>query len=220
MLRTSTWLIGGLAVLGLLLTGCGDDDDDGATATAPPSVAVGTPTTASSGGTPAAGATGTASAGLDPCTLRTSVEGQPLSAGPAFELADLMWEICVGGAAAGSSEKYLFKSADGGTSWTLISTTTLGIQTPQAGAGELPNGNAAEVLFFVDEDNGWLGLSSPGQNLYRTEDSGANWAAVAALPPGLPVLEITFSDAMNGTLTTPDGDWTTSDGGTTWTEVP
>jgi len=224
MLRTSTWLIGGLVALAVALSGCGGDDDNGgATATVPAST--GATAAASTGATAAASAppgtaTGSPAAGLDPCTLRMSLEGQALSAGPAFALDDLRWQICVGGAAAGSSEKYLFKTTDGGTSWTLRSMTTLGSPTPEAGVGELPNGNAAEALYFTDEQHGWLGLSSPGENLYRTDDSGTSWEAVAGLPPGLPVLGITFSDAMHGTLTTPDGTWATSDGGATWAESP
>jgi photosystem II stability/assembly factor-like uncharacterized protein len=150
------------------------------------------------------------------------MNGQPLGEGPSFALGvgDIEWQLCAGGVAAGSGEKLLFRSSDGGMTWTLISMTTLGNPPPEAGVGELPNGNAAEAIFFIDEQHGWLGLSSPGMNLWRSDDGGVNWIAVDVLPPALPVTAIAFADAQNGTLTTPDGTWSTSDGGTTWVEAP
>jgi hypothetical protein len=154
---------------------------------------------------------------VDPCTLRDSLEGGSLVPGPGFVLDEATaWELCIGGAAAGSSEKYLFKTDDGGAGWTLLAMTTLGNPPPEPGVGELPTGNAAEALFFSDEEHGWLGLSSPGVNLFRSEDSGVGWTEVADLPPGLPVTAIDFTDAEHGTLATPDGAWTTTDGGETW----
>jgi photosystem II stability/assembly factor-like uncharacterized protein len=98
--------------------------------------------------------------------------------------------------------------------------TTLGNPPPEAGVGELPNGNAAEVLYFIDGDTGWLGLSSPGVNLFGTTDGGVSWTAADDLPPGLPVTAIEFSDIENGVATTQEGDWTTSDGGATWAPAP
>jgi hypothetical protein len=40
---------------------------------------------------------------------------------------------------------------------------------------------------------------------------------VDVIPPGVPVTSISFSDAMSGTVVTPEGTWTTADGGVTWT---
>jgi photosystem II stability/assembly factor-like uncharacterized protein len=169
-------------------------------------------------GTPTAGSTPSPSA-VDPCTLRTSLEGRPLAPGPSFALdAETEWRLCIGGAAAGSSEKYLFRTNDGGATWTLISRTTLGNPTPEAGVGDLPNGNAVVQILFLDATHGWMGLSSPGVNLFRSEDGGVTWAAVPAIPPGVPVTSIAFTDPMHGTVVTPEGTWTTSDGGVTWTQ--
>ena len=156
---------------------------------------------------------------VDACTLRSSLEGQPLATGKSFALNILKkWQFCYGGAAAGSNEKFLFVTADGGASWTLISRTTLGNPPPEAGVGELPNGNGVSALFFQDDSKGWLGLSSPGHNLLKSTDGGHNWQEVVVdgLEPGVPVTSIGFTDAMNGTFTTPDGVFTTDDGGVTW----
>jgi hypothetical protein len=164
-----------------------------------------------------------ASALVDPCTLRTSLEGQALTPGKSFTLdANNKWQFCLGGAAAGSNEKFLFQTTNGGTSWTLISRTTLGSPPAESGVGELPNGTGPSALFFQDSNKGWLGLSSPGDNFYRSTDGGHNWTkvTVSGLDPAEPVLTINFTDAMHGSFTTSDSSFTTSNGGSTWTEVP
>ncbi|MEX2247204.1 MAG: YCF48-related protein [Dehalococcoidia bacterium] len=157
---------------------------------------------------------------VDACTLRTSLDGFALSTGRAFALdANTKWQFCYGGAAAGSNEKFLFRTANGGASWTLISRTTLGSPPAEPGVGDLPNGNGVSALSFPEASKGWLGLSSPGDNLYRSTDGGHDWTQVdvTGLDPGVPVLSITFTDAMHGTFTTSAGSWTTSNGGSTWT---
>lgn len=166
---------------------------------------------------------GSGSALVNACTLRTSIDGQALSEGKAFALdANTRWQFCYGSAAAGSNEKFLFKTTNGGVAWTLISRTTLGNPPPEAGVGTLPNGIGVSALFFVDATKGWLGLSSPGANLYRSTDGGVNWTnvAVADLPASTPVQSIMFTNSMNGSFTTPVGTWTTTDGGTTWVKSP
>ena len=155
---------------------------------------------------------------VDPCTLLTSLEGQPLTPGPSFALnVDVKWQLCLGGVAAGNGEKYLFRTTDGSADWKLISQTTLGNPTPQPGVGELPNGNGVVQILFLDDTRGWMGLNSPGPNLWRSQDGGVTWASISAIPPGMPVTSITFTDSLHGTVVTPEGDWTTSDGGVTWT---
>jgi len=189
-----------------------------------PTPALGTATVGTAMSTPSPPATGTAAAAttpsasaVGPCTLRTSLEGRPLAPGPSFALdANTEWQLCLGGVAAGSSEKYLFHTTNGGAAWTLISRTTLGNPTPEAGVGDLPNGNGVVQILFLDATHGWMGLNSPGVNLFRSQDGGVTWAEVAVIPPAVPVTSINFTDAMNGMVVTPEGTWTTSDGGVTW----
>ena len=193
-----------------------------ATATTSPAV-TGTAAVAPSTSSPAATATVGAAptplaSAVDTCTLRTSLEGRPLTPGPSFALdANTEWQLCLGGVAAGSGEKYLFHTSDGGAVWTLISRTTLGNPTAEAGVGNLPNGNGVVQIVFLDTTHGWMGLNSPGVNLFRSQDGGVTWTEVALIPPAVPVTSINFSDATHGTVVTPEGTWTTSDGGVTWT---
>jgi hypothetical protein len=206
------------------MAACGDDGESPTpTAVLPsPTSALATPTfippSPVTTGTAAGAPTPPASV-VDPCTLRPSLEGLPLVPGPSFALdANTQWQLCLGGVAAGSGEKYLFHTTNGGAAWTLISRTTLGDPTPEAGVGDLPNGNAVVQILFLDATHGWMGLSSPGVNLFRSQDGGVTWAEVAVIPPAVPVTSIEFTDATHGTVVTPEGTWTTSDGGVTWTQ--
>ena len=209
-----------LVAIGVAVTlaACGGESETSSPTAAVPSP-TSVPATATVGAatsTPSPTATGTAA--VDPCTLRTSLEGRPLAAGPSFALdANTKWQLCLGGVAAGSGEKFLFHTSDGGAAWTLISRTTLGEPTPEAGVGDLPNGNGVVQILFLDAMHGWMGLNSPGVNLFRSQDGGVTWTEVAVIPPAVPVTSISFSDAMHGTVITPEGTWMTADGGVTWT---
>jgi hypothetical protein len=154
----------------------------------------------------------------DPCTLRTGVDGQALTPGVGYKLnASRSWQFCDGGAAAGSREKLLFTTTDGGETWSLVSRTTLGNPPAEAGVGTLPNAGSDSALLFQDANKGWLGLSGPGQNFFKSTDGGHNWIAVAGFPSAVPVVSIAFSDADHGVVTLSDGTlWHTSDGGSSW----
>jgi hypothetical protein len=200
-------LVGVACALSFAALACRDDgDDDGATPTSGPTAPEATATSAPEP--------------TDPCLTRTGVGGETLTPGASFEAEGDVWQICVGGAAAGSSEKLLFHSSDSGATWTLISRTTLGSPPPEAGVGEFPNQGSVAVILFISADTGWIGLQSPGANLHRSQDGGVTWEAAEELPPGVPVTAIDFSDAPNGTVTTSDSTWTTTDLGDTWTESP
>jgi photosystem II stability/assembly factor-like uncharacterized protein len=99
-----------------------------------------------------------------------------------------------------------------------VSQTTLGNPPAIAGVGNLPNGNAVSALLFLDATHGWIGLTSPGANLFRSPDGGVTWIEVDAIPPGAAVQSIAFADLIHGTVTTSEGTWTTADGGATWTK--
>ena len=229
MRRTHRICIAAIAIgaaVALAACGGGSETPTPTAALPSPTSGLGTASVGAATSTPSPAATGTTAAAptpsasaVDPCTLRTSLEGRALAPGPSFALdANTRWQLCLGGVAVGSGEKYLFHTTNGGAAWTLISRTTLGSPTPEAGVGDLPNGNAVVLILFLDATHGWMGLNSPGVNLFRSQDGGVTWAEVAVVPPAVPVTSINFADAMHGTFVTPEGTWTTSDGGVTWTQ--
>lgn len=90
------------------------------------------------------------------------------------------------GAAAGSSGVALYRSVDGGGTWTLTSHTSLtGASTPAA----LPGGCDKSIAFSA-ATVGWAAsfCNGGGAYLYRSGDAGRRWAPTATvpLPPGAP----------------------------------
>ena len=129
-----------------------------------------------------------------------------------------------GGPGAGSESVAIFRTTDGGKSWTKVTDTT----NPNSG---LPNGGLKSGISFKDAQNGWAtgrdASSAPW--LYVTHDGGASWkkqalpgatdatASYLTTPPvffgNKGVLPVSIS-LPNGTET---AIYTTSDGGETWT---
>jgi serine/threonine protein kinase len=70
-----------------------------------------------------------------------------------------------------ASRQGLYKTADGGKTWSSLSMTT---------------GGRVHVLFFQDESDGWLGTD----RLLRTADGGATWQLVP-LPSGESIAAVT-----------------------------
>lgn len=114
---------------------------------------------------------------------------------------------------------------DGGASW---SEAPLG-QRPQAVSGEAAFAASGTSLVFADGRFAWLGTGGAMTRVYRSENRGQDWTAVA---PGMLAVEgtggifsVAFADSLNGVAV--GGDYqqpdsvrlnaaTTSDGGRTW----
>jgi hypothetical protein len=206
MIRTLLFL-SAMFSAGMLLAACGDDDGG-----APPGVTATVPAGASA--TAGGNAAGASAAAL--CSSQKSLEGQALVPGVAFALDIFQrWQLCNGGAAAGNGEKWMFHTEDGGKNWTLISRTTLGNPPKQPGVGDLPNGNGVVQFVFIDSKKGFMGLNSPGANLWQSTDGGMNWTALDVVPPGEAVQSISFT-GQDGTVVTSSGKWVTTDGGAHW----
>ncbi len=111
------------------------------------------------------------------------------------------------GAAAGSSWVTLYRTLDGGASWTMVSRTappTGGASTPES----LPAG-CDKTLSFTSPNLGWAPEWCNGGSavLYTSEDGGARWYALSTVP--LPVRAAAPSDGLccGEGISAPAGAW-------------
>lgn len=90
------------------------------------------------------------------------------------------------GAAAGSEGVQLYRTTDGGTSWTLVSDTSL--TSVNSTPGTLPGG-CDKVLTFISVQVGFASFACNGGTaaLYKTSDGGSSWQA---LPPPKPLSSV------------------------------
>lgn len=81
----------------------------------------------------------------------------------------------------GDEQGSLYRTSDGGVTWTILSTTD-----PNKGVGNAVPWHGAKTGFtFVDQANGWLTATTylPLPLLYQTHDGGATWARATYPPP-------------------------------------
>lgn len=127
----------------------------------------------------------------------------------------------------------VFRTADGGKTWSNVSTALFSDATPP---GRLPYGGQKTGMRFLDSSTGWITGTVPLANLawlYITHDGGSTWQQqVLLMPTGVPsarltVLAPTFSSITDGILPVIFSDvttdiaiamaiYTTHDGGKTW----
>jgi photosystem II stability/assembly factor-like uncharacterized protein len=100
------------------------------------------------------------------------------------------WCISIGGA-LGSSFVKLFRTTDGGYTWTLVSETGLPGVAPST-PDSLPFG-CDKSITFTSPTVGWASSYCNGGSafLYTTEDAGSRWYPLSTvpLPPGAPAPE-------------------------------
>jgi photosystem II stability/assembly factor-like uncharacterized protein len=135
-----------------------------------------------------------------------------------------LWLLCGSGAAAGAQSKELFRSIDGGMTWSLVASAT-GLGTPPPStvppnplplAGYVsPYTLGHRNLAVLSSTTAWLFPSRAA--LYKTTDGGASWMAipetVAAGFDGGGVGNVTFLNATHGWVCEYGlGLWHTDDG--------
>src|SRR5262249_51008084 len=104
----------------------------------------------------------------------------------------------------------LYRTTDGGQTWSRIVTLATGLDHPDLEDVGLP--------FFLDEQYGWVpvccgatGAGAPGEFLYRTTDGGRSWTNSAGGPD-----MIRFATPTHGYGTTATALLGTQDGGLHW----
>jgi photosystem II stability/assembly factor-like uncharacterized protein len=117
------------------------------------------------------------------------------------------WLLCLGAAAAGSSEKALLGTTDGGRIWTAVSQVTSLTAPPRPGEITLEEPAA---LAAGPPRRLWLAALN---NLFESEDGGARWIRVPGPDPqGSPVRFDVLSSTHAWLLTPGQGLWRTTDG--------
>ncbi len=122
---------------------------------------------------------------------------------------------------AAGSRNGIYKTIDGGSTWTSIN--------PFPAVNQFPTGFPNTAITYTDimavNDNvvfavGNMFTTTGIKRVYKTIDGGANWIDITgSIPAQLPVGNITgvlFHDANNGYITIGSTLFKTSDGGTTW----
>jgi len=133
------------------------------------------------------------------------------------------------GTAAGSQDLAIFRTTDGGTTWTKVESTEPNNSTP----GALPFVGDKSGISFLDANTGWATGTETVENfswLYVTHDGGATWQhQTLSLPPGVTQTQLslrppTFFGSGRGILpvgyVTGNGPsldvYVTTDNGSTW----
>jgi photosystem II stability/assembly factor-like uncharacterized protein len=133
--------------------------------------------------------------------------GQPCSPAGLAAAGRSWWLLCLGGAAAGSSEKALFRTTDRGKSWTVVSELTSLTAPPPPGA---ITPQEPDALAAGSPTRLWLAAEN---NLYESGDGGARWSrAPGPDPQGSPASFDVLSPTHVWLLAAGQGLWRTTDG--------
>jgi photosystem II stability/assembly factor-like uncharacterized protein len=87
---------------------------------------------------------------------------------------NFVYLLCSGGGAAGSTEKYVYRTSGPGSAWTLVG------HPPRSGdAGSISAGSESSIVVATYSGASWLYRSTDGGHTWRTalteDDGGAGW---------------------------------------------
>lgn len=81
---------------------------------------------------------------------------------------------------AGSENKYLYKTTDGGLSWSLRAQARFSVNQSNVTSGVLPATGYVTQLQFTSPTQGYMALTRSG--LYATDDGGSTWNLMSESP--------------------------------------
>ena len=154
-----------------------------------------------------------------PCSAAGSADGivSPLVAAAS---ASALTDVCQAEPGAGTADKTVYASADGGWTWSKAARSN-------AAAG-LPVAGYAADLAYVAPSTTWLALIRG--RLATSSDRGATWSTARGTPQAESIVRIVFTDQNHGwaaatSVVMPDGTTVrsavlrTHDGGASWSAV-
>jgi photosystem II stability/assembly factor-like uncharacterized protein len=129
------------------------------------------------------------------------------------ENADL-WLLCTGTVGGNGSMKWLYRSADGGSTWELTGDSVL---PAHPGLRNLPWMGYVHDLLVVSPERAFLRTSAVGVSvLLMTRDGGQRWSASPPFGVGDVMRQVVFVDEQHGWVALQNAIWRTRDGGETW----
>ena len=81
---------------------------------------------------------------------------------------------------AGSENKYLYKTTDGGSNWSLVAQAQFSSGQAMAISGVMPATGYVTQLHFISPQQGFMALARSG--LYATDDGGLTWNLMSETP--------------------------------------
>lgn len=120
-----------------------------------------------------------------------------------------MWMVCGAEPGAGSAEKAVFRSRDGGKRWDVVASSGVPGIAPRT--GQLSSTGLLSDLAVVSSEDAWIAAGTGG--LLRTFDGGRTWKpAFRTDAADAGVSKITMLDARHGWSLADQGLWATTDG--------
>jgi len=157
-----------------------------------------------------------------------SPNGQPvITSSIDFINPDDGWLMAGHGGAAGSEAVDVYRTTDGGATWSRVSGASF---TSNAPAGSLPVGGDKNGIVFADARTGWVTGDAPANgvaDVYRTTDGGLTWHhQTLPSPAGEDLSKAELGVSLPQFFTSRDGVmivnasqtiiYSTSDGGASW----
>ncbi len=145
-------------------------------------------------------------------------------AGFSFVSTEVGWMAVGGQPSAGSEEKWLFRTVNGGRSWTQIanSPSFSSPETTLHASSGLPMGGYMDQVRFESPSSGYLILAHVG--VLKTVDGGINWTGEQLLPGGghrsTRIADIATATPFGGIAVTEAGSiWNQANSGAVWEKI-
>ncbi|HVC33044.1 MAG TPA: hypothetical protein VNL16_05995 [Chloroflexota bacterium] len=126
------------------------------------------------------------------------------------------WLLAAGQPAAGSQQKQVYQTTDGGVSWTKRAASAAWGQAGSKDQGIPTGGYVGPMLFTTDQD-GWI--ASPRGSLLHSTDAGQTWQPATISSNSFS--DVSFASPSVGWALSGEGPglWATGDGGKSWREL-